>query len=316
MPRKLTDADIDDLIKRYQTLEPIEEIAASFSISVSYLKSLMSKRGVRRPKVVRRALTPEQADELVRRYLAGESTKQLGPAFGISSRTVSDYLRRAGVKARPKHHGVVDYMAKLTHEERSALARKGLKTRYASMTEEERKELVRAAHDAWRGSHHSDATKRKIAEHRARTIESESAYEAQIAEWLKERGVDFVQQKAVGPYNLDFAIGPVAVEFTTNWARKKKWRDRFAYLFDRGWHLYVIWHDTREALLPQVADDLVAWVKVLESDPPPVSQHRVIWRSRKILSCGCGDADYVASIFKSATPRGHWPLYKRAGDDT
>src|SRR5690625_2936384 len=95
--RKLTDGDIDNLIERYKTREPVEEIASAFDISVSYLKSLMSRRGVRRPPVDQRALSDEQAAALVRLYQDGMTTRELGSKFGVSHRTVSDYLRRAGV---------------------------------------------------------------------------------------------------------------------------------------------------------------------------------------------------------------------------
>lgn len=251
-------------------------------------------------------LSPAEADDLVRRYVAGEGTEQLGAAFGISSRAVTDYLRRAGVKARPKHHGLQRGLDAMSPAELSAKRTAGMKRRWAEATPAERRAMVEPAHTAWRGSRQSDETKQRII---ATKNGSESAYEAQLAEWLTERGVSFRQQVPIGLHAADFTIGPVAVEVTTGWARKKDWRPRFARFFDDGWHLYVVWHDTRYPLLPAVTDDLVAWVQVLEATPPERSQHRVVWRSRQVLSCGGGDADYVAGVLKSSTPRGSWPLY-------
>jgi len=256
-------------------------------------------------------LSPTDADNLVRRYVAGESTKQLGSAFGISSRVVSDYLRRAGVQARPRHHGVVKFMASQTHEERSAMTSTSMVKRWTTATPKQRSAMLDPAHDASRGPI-TPERRRNIIRAKEWRSGSDSAYEDQVAQWLSERGMPFRQQVAIGPHCADFAVGPVAVEVTTGWARKKEWGERFACFFDQGWHLYVIWHDTRIPLLPVVADDLIAWVKVLESDPPERSEHRVIWRSRQIVSAGSDDANYVAGVLKSSTPRGHWPLYDGA----
>lgn len=259
-------------------------------------------------------LSDDEANDLVRRYVAGESTKQLGPAFGVSSRVVSDYLRRAGVAARPKHCGIVRYMAEMSPEDRSAMCSANSRRVWANATEEQRRHAVQAAHDTWRGSHHSEEACCKIATRKAARAQSDSGFEAQFADWLKERGVAFTQQLAIGRYNVDFAVGNVAVEIMTNWTRRKEWRVKLAYLFDHGWNFYAVWHESGNGFLPAFADDLITWAKILESTPASGSQHRVVWCARKVLSTGSGDADYVAAVFKSQTPLGDWPLYHGAGE--
>lgn len=259
-------------------------------------------------------LSPIDADNLVRRYMAGEGTKEVGAAFGVSGRTVSEYLRRAGVQARPAHHAVVAYQANLSSEERSANATRAMLGRWASATGEQRAAMLDPAHAASRGAVRTAEQRRRMVEAKSLRGGSDSAYEEQVAQWLRERGAVFTQQVAIGEHCVDFTVGPVAVEFTTGWARKQQWDRRFSRLFDDGWHLYVIWHDTRDVLLPTVTDDLLAYVQILETNPPVDRQHRVIWRSRQILSAGGGDADYVAGVLKSSTPNGSWPLYNRAGD--
>lgn len=249
-----------------------------------------------------RKLSDAQADDLVRRYQAGETMVELAPIFGISTRVITDYLRRAGVESRPRHHGVVSYMASLSHEERSALTSRAMRKRWANASESDRQRMLKPAHDAVRGKPRPEEVLERIAATRAKKAESGSAYESQVANWLKERGIQFRQQAAIGRYNVDFAIGNVAVEITTGWARKKDWYRRTAYLFDHGWSLYFIWHDTRVPLLPAVTDDLVSWLKVLESSPSIGCQYRVIWRSTKVLASGGANVDEVAAILKSATP--------------
>lgn len=249
-----------------------------------------------------RKLSDADSHDLVRRYVAGESTKQLGPAFGVSSRVVSDYLRRAGVKARPKHHGIVQHMAGLSHEQRSRIVSESMRRRWASASPEQRRQMIEPAHAASRGRTIPLEQKIRTARTREAKARPESEYEVQLAEWLTERDISFRQQAAVGPYNLDLAVGNVGIEVTTGWARKKGWNPKVRNLIDWGWHLYFVWHDTRVPLRSVIADDLVAWVQFLETSPPEGSQYRVVWRSDKILAGGRADADEIARVLKSATP--------------
>jgi len=251
-----------------------------------------------------RKLTDVQAHDLVRRYLAGETTKQLGPAFGVSSRVVSDYLKRAGVQARPSHSGIVAWQAARTPEERSAAVSEQMLKRWESATPEQRAAMLDPAHAATRGSIVPDERKERIALTRAERRQSDSVYEAQVAEWLRGRGVPFVQQRALGPYNIDIAIGNVAVEITTGWSRAKQWQPKLTKLFDSGWHLYVIWHDVRVPLNPVVADDLVSWLQVLQLAPAQGGQYRVIWSRTQDIATGSADSDDVAAVLRR--PPGRW----------
>ena len=316
MPGVLTDADLDDLVRRYLAGETGKQLMATFHIGYQSFVDALTSRGVTiRSRGVGPRLTIAQADELVARYIAGESTKTLGPAYGLSTRVVSDYLRRAGVQARPRHHALQAAIAAMDPEVLAAKRTAAMKRRWAAATPEQRRQMTAAAHDAVRGVPVPMARREAIAASRERRSGSDSPYETLLAQWLTERGVPFTQQVAVGPYCADFAVGSALVEVTTGWARKKEWSDRFTRFFNEGWDLYVVWHDTRVPLLPVVADDLVAWVERLQRTPPEGCEHRVVWRSRQVLSAGRADGDYVAGVLKSATPRGHWPLYDGAGEE-
>jgi very-short-patch-repair endonuclease len=205
-------------------------------------------------------------------------------------------------------------MESLPAEDRRVMTSANSRKAWSRMTPEQRRKQVAAAHKAWRGSHHTEESLRKAAENRARHAKSGSAYEAQLVEWLRGRDISFAQQTAIGRYNVDFTIGDVVVEITSGWTCKNEWRTKLAYLFDEGWHLYVARFRANEPLLPVIADDLIAWMKILEASPSKGSQHRVIWRSRQVLSTGSGDADRVAAVLKSNAPLGVWPLYDRSGE--
>ena len=315
MTAVMTDADIDDLVERYRSGETKKQLMTAFGIGHQRFIDALAARGMTTVTQGQRSrkLTDVQAEELAARYTAGETTKQLGAAYGCSGRAVTDYLRRAGVQARPSSHGIVRYAANLTPEERSAQVSANMYRRWANATPEQRAAMLDPAHAAARGVPRTLEFRERVARAREARSGADSAYESMVAQWLTERGADFRQQVAVGPYCADFAVGPVLVEVTTGWARKKEWGERFTRFFDEGWHLYVIWHDTRVPLLPAVADDLVTWAEILQRTPPPGRQHRVVWRSRQVVSCGSHHANYVAGVLRSSAPRGRWPLYDRPG---
>jgi very-short-patch-repair endonuclease len=325
MATKLSDADAEDFVSRYLAGETLKELQAAFRIGHPRAAAILATRGVRATSngVRSRKLSAGQVEELIQRYQSGESCAQIAERFGISAAPVGRYLHRAGIQARPRWHGLQAGLDAADPEILRAKRAANARTRWENASPEQRAAIVGPANEAARGCTRSVETKTRIAATRARLRTSDSPYEAQVAEWLRERGVAFTQQFPAGPYNLDFAVGNIALEFTTGWARKKKWGDRTAYLFDRGWHLYVIWHDNADVnrsggtcdLLPAVADDFVAWMKILEASPSLRCQHRVIWRSSQVFSAGSGDADYIAGIFKANAPLGSWPLYGGTGND-
>lgn len=324
MATKLTDADIEDFVRRHRAGETLDQLMAAFHVGHPRATAILAAHGEKAVSngVRTRKLTDGQIAELVQRYEAGASTPELGPVFGISAASAYAYLIRADAKMRSRHDVLqlaLDAMdPEVLYQRRSEAARRS----WQSYSPEKRASIVSPANAAARGSARTLEQKIRAAQAREARGGPDSEYEARVAGWLTERDVPFIHQKAVGPYNLDFAVGNVGIEVTTGWARKKEWRERFAYLFDQGWHLYVIWHDNTSLkggrvlceLLPCVADDFVAWKQILEVSPSLRCQHRVIRRSRQISSTGSGNADYVASIFKTSRPFGRWALYEGPGN--
>lgn len=316
MSRVLTDSDVDNLVEKYRSGETTAQLMAAFKIGQPRLKRILADRGLDiGGRSLSMKLSAADAAELVERYIAGEGTKELGSAFGISGRGVTDYLRRAGVQARSRSHGIVRHMAELTHEERSAMVTESMTERWRSATPEDRAAMLDPMHEANRGVPRPESMKIRSAQTKSAKAGPDSTYEVMVGKWLTERGVDFSRQVQVKGWTADLAVGNVLVEVTTGWARKKDWEPRFRDFFDAGWHLYVIWHDTRIPLLSSVTDDLIAWTQILEANPPATSQHRVAWRSRKVISTGSGDPDYVAGVLRSSRARGDWPFYGGSGDE-
>ena len=223
-------------------------------------------------------------DDAAKRYLAGEQTQREAAAdLGLSQPAFSSRLRRNGYPA-------------ITRGE--AMAR-----RLARMTQAERSNLAAAAHDAVRGMVRTDADLLKRALGKERVGKTNRAERA-LQEWFSEQGVNTVPQKAIGKYNADLAcpVTTIAVElFGGNWhaygEHGARLEERTRYLFNEGWHLYIIWTRGKvHPLLPQVADDLRAFYESASRNPADRREYRVVWGDGEFIASGYSDDDDLSLV--------------------
>lgn len=195
-----------------------------------------------------RKRTDIDMDDVIRRYLAGQSVRELAALYQCSEALLHKRLKEAGVSRSPREARILsaakqpeppyvdeivrrylagerqyDIAAALGLNQASVsrwIIKRGvnisrseaLQRRYARMTPEERRALAAKAHDAVRGVKRTpeDLAKRALSKQRSRAHVSEA--EIILAGWLKERGISVIHQQAVGPYNADLGAFPVAVE--------------------------------------------------------------------------------------------------------
>lgn len=208
---------------------------------------------------------PLPDDVLVSEYAAGASVNALAAKYGAARSTIERRLTRRGIILRG-----------LTDANRMSMA-------VRSPGENARN--TAAAHAASRGRKATIEERCRTALTKERRQSHVSPAEMLLAEWLADLGP--VPQKAIGPYNVDLAIDPVAVEiFGGGWhasgrhaARTPK---RFRYLFDAGWNVLVIWVDRRNHPLGvDAADEVRTFAEESRRDPAFRRQHRVIWGDGK-----------------------------------
>jgi predicted HTH domain antitoxin len=65
-----------------------------------FRQGLRSRFLARTPKQIHRRLQPHQVDEVVSRYLAGATLKELGEQYQVHRTTISELLDRRGVQRR------------------------------------------------------------------------------------------------------------------------------------------------------------------------------------------------------------------------
>jgi len=93
---------LPELIARYNAGESVGEIARDLSFSSASLRRAFIRAGLQlRFGGSASKLSPAESEELVRRYVAGESTTALTSAFDLCPTTVEAYVKRAGVSLRP-----------------------------------------------------------------------------------------------------------------------------------------------------------------------------------------------------------------------
>lgn len=203
-------------------------------------------------------------DNLIKRYIAGESENKLSSEAGINRTTFRRNLLVAGVTPR-------------NQSQSEAL-------KWASMTAEQRKRQVSAAHAAAKGRKCTVAE--RIA--RSKTVELRqlhiSPVEIELAKRLRDTGLDISTQKSVYMYNVDIAINtpPIAVEiygggFHASGNHAARHHKRTKKLLDLGWSVLIVWIDARRYPLSVGCDNyIISFIDELRRNPSPRGQYRVI----------------------------------------
>jgi hypothetical protein len=200
-------------------------------------------------------LTPLDTDDLRRRHAEGQSVLQMARELGVQRRTIDIYLRRLGPEARS--------------------ASEANRLRMARMTPEERRADAAAAHAARRtgGSRERDTfTPGQI--EKARVAERDLSYAQPDESLVAALYPQFRRQVAVGPYNLDFLVGNVAVEVhssNTHPLYHPNLAHRTEQLLGAGFHVGYLWPYGERG-----CHDLIAWAQQVSLDVPLGGQYRVV----------------------------------------
>lgn len=291
MPAKAPSSDFDNAIKAYIAGESCEAAAARYHIGERRLSTALKARGLFRsrkvqysqaaPKIsaTRMAHLNLPSQEIAEQYLAGESENALAKAYGVSRRAITVRLSQQGITRR-------------TQTEANRLL--------AEQTPiEEHHRRIKIAQIATCGRKQTMAHRRKIAQTRQQRKTNMSPTEVLLADWLRARGLSPIPQQAVGPYNVDLGLHPVAVEILGgSWhASKSIHTKRTRYILDQGWHMVFIWtHIRRSPIQESVADYIVSAVNVLCRDPTAIRQYRVIRGDGQELARCKTDVEHITLV--------------------
>jgi hypothetical protein len=148
------------------------------------------------------------------------------------------------------------------------------------MTGSQRAAQVAAAHDAVRGTRHTDLHRLRIAAARERPGHWVGCWEPDLAGWLTDRGIPVRPQQPVGHYNLDLGCFPVAVEVfsvTCYPLLRPNLRQKTRHLIDAGWHVIWVWTGGYgKPVTEAAADYIAAYWQTAYRNPSGRGEYRVI----------------------------------------
>jgi hypothetical protein len=171
--------------------------------------------------------------------------------------------------------------------------------RMARLTAEERKEIGRKTSATLSGRVQTDQERFNRAYARQKSLVVLGRGEEQFAEWLRARGLSPVLQKAVGQYNIDVAILPIAVEILHGPASplsRPQDREKIKDLLNQNIGVLYVWVNRTGALTEDAAEYAVALHDLAKRDPSTLRQYRVIRGSGKLVAAGGPDLDEVPLV--------------------
>lgn len=273
MAGKLLDDKHDYLIQEHRAGRTAGDLAREFGVTHKVIVRVLGSEyrpGLNLP-----------VDDVVKSYIAGESCNSIAKRYEVSRRAVDRVLGLAGVTMR-------------TQSESETI-------KWSKMTEEQRAKQTAAAHDAARGRIVSFEEKCKRAQTNQYTLPNVSSYELQLMEMLDIKGIEYVPQFAIGPYNCDIAIHPVAVEvWGGGWHfsghHLARTPDRFRYIMNAGWFILALVVDDTFPLTPAVADYVDAFVQEASGCPTELREYRVVWGAGEFTTGGYSDDDHITVV--------------------
>lgn len=269
MPAPLNPSLVDHAIDLYLAGESLAKIKALTGVGSTVLHRKRASRGIP-PRRVKEL----PVSDIAAAYQAGESEYALSQRYGVSRNVIRRRLEQQGVPIR----------------DMSAAG----KVRARRMTPDERIAQARAAHDAVRGVRHTEEQLLARAAGREARGLCDSPGELFLMGELRRRGVQPIPQKAIGKYNVDFAIPPVAVEVLGGgWHYTKRHHsERTPHILNQGWCLLFIWnHEGKGALSGEAADYVVAYLNETRRDPSLIGEYRVIGGRGQFLAAGRAEDD-------------------------
>lgn len=225
-------------------------------------------------------------DDLTQRHAAGQSVKSMADHFRVSRPVIVRRLTELGLPIRGRSEAMFIRMAEATPEEREALAaaahaasRRGLGPEFRTVS----RPVAALA----------------TADQRERTLSVMQPDELLIADAMAHAGLAFRPQVAVGKYNLDFALGTVAVEVhsaAVNPARHPRLHGRTVELMERGWSVLYVWLTRAYPWDTNGAKELVSSLEILNSLPSGIREQRVIRGSGKLHSVTHLDTEHRSLV--------------------
>ena len=264
MTRKFSVETLNECIALVRDGYSINLIARAVGWNPGTVSKHLKTAGIEITNHGKRVMTDDA--EIIRLYTSGVAEYAIAERLGLGRGVVKNRLVANGI-------------------ERRGVKEAGL-NRFAHTTAEERKRITEAANRAWRG------TRRPKSFSQAQALKRESGIirinndicEDKISERLAALGIEHVRQKAADIYNIDIAVGSVAVEVTRGTVKYRggsaKESKRLVKLAELGYRVLAVETSDEEALVAHL-DDVVAEIERLRGLPTFEGKYRMVRCGRK-----------------------------------
>lgn len=205
MPNKMRNLDIDYIISRhFDEKIAIRVIAKELGCSDTAILARLAATGkkplssgvISKANAVR--ARSQISGDVASQFTQGASVKSLAVKFGRSRSVINACLADHGIKTRCRSDSMYLRMSKTSFEDRKKLTEKA-------------NQAIRAKPSSF---HKENAEKQAIT--KAVSLSKVGAGEVEFMNSIKAKGFNPVPQLAVGVYNLDIAVGNLAVEVHAN----------------------------------------------------------------------------------------------------
>lgn len=261
MTRKTDSSLINKSIQLVRDGFSVSTACKETGISISVLRRAIKQFEVKTPESIAKEKLDSISKDMISMYQNGESENSVAKHFNVSRNVVRRYIKEFEIKPR-------------TQSEAEAL-------KWSKMTEEQRNAQVKPAHDSVRGVKKTEAAKIALAKARER-IKYNSLIgpgEIELVQLLNDRGIKNVHQKAIKFYNVDIAVGNIAVELTLDRSRYTSFNPkeikRAKNLLECGYYTLAVQFD-KESTLIACGDDIIAAIDEMSRLEPFTSEYWVV----------------------------------------
>ena len=264
---------------------------------------------------------PLDADDIVNRYLAGQSAANIASAYICRQPAISAILKEHGVRvgaapldmsaiaaryeAGESAKSIADDIGSNHRRIIESLRRHGVPTRsqseaerqkWSALSKDERTERMAKSHEAIRGRPVPLRRKLKTAQTKQAKGQFDSRDEERLHAMLLNRGVVNTPQLAVGPYNCDLGAEPVAVEvFGGHWhwtgRHYTRLGKRVDHLFDRAFHVLIVQTSSGHPLTDAMGDYVAAYIQSARMNPTAWREYRVVRGAGQTIAVARSDSD-------------------------
>lgn len=269
----------NDVLEAYNTGMTINDVMRHFRIDFYRTKQILSSFPVEQ-KRLKAGLSLKDELEIVNQYKAGLSCLACAKKFDRSRSFINHVLLYHGIELRNGSEANV--------------------LRFKHQTTEDRRKITAKANKVMRSlpkSFHVKSSK-KQAEAKAKSLSKVGQHELEYAAYFKKHGFSCAPQKPFGAYNIDIAVGSVAVEIHVNSNhphRHSFYSKRIVDLLKGGLSVLYV-KVTSKGVNAFGLNQALAHLKELSSHPAGSCQYRVIRGTGELIAVGHLDGNQIALI--------------------